>query len=154
MMESFPKVVQSCSNSHDKQIRGLLTLAIEKGPDFVRGHVVTGLVALAPIDKNSATSLLKTLCGLTDWRVRYAICTNISTLVESLGASNIFPAFLTKAYSDMLIDQNPECKVIALENLPNSLRYVDSESASTYLLPNLKIVVNDKENAVAKSSFR
>lgn len=147
-MEGFPKVVQASSSAHDKQIRGLLTLAIEKGPDFVRGHVVSGLIALAPIDKNSSVSLLKTLCGLTDWRVRYGICTNISALVESLGASNIFPSFLTKAYSDMLTDQNPECKVIALENLPNSLRYIDSESASTYLLPNLKIVVNDKENAV------
>lgn len=131
----------------EKTIRALLTQCLEKGPDFIRAHVVICILALADVDKQSATSLLKTAAAVADWRVKYAICSNIEKIGESFGRA-IFPAFLTKNYSDFLLDQNPETKISALDFMPTVLKYIDADSASLHLLPCLTHVANDPEVTV------
>jgi hypothetical protein len=76
-MDALPKLVTFAKPVHEKAIRSLIEFVVEKGPDFVRAASVTSIIALNDVEKTTAGGLLKMLCGLQDWRVRYMVCNNI-----------------------------------------------------------------------------
>lgn len=72
--EELPKLILTSKAQHEKLIRNLIVLGLEKGPDFIRSLMIPCIVSLSHVDQNSATSLLKTLTAIKDWRVRYLTC--------------------------------------------------------------------------------
>lgn len=82
-IDFLPKLVTLAKPVHEKAIRGLIEFAIEKGPDFIRAASVTSIIAFNDIEKTTAGGLLKMLCGLQDWRVRYMVCNNIDKVGPS-----------------------------------------------------------------------
>lgn len=147
LLEGFSKIVLCSKPQHEKILRSLLTLALEKGPDFVRAQSLNCILALAQIDKSSATALLKTSSSLSDWRLRYAVCSNLEK-IGSLFGSAIFTSFLTKNISDYLLDQNPDTRVSALDCIPQLCKYVEADSLAVHILPCLNHIANDTEATV------
>lgn len=147
LLEGFPKTILCSKPHHEKTLRNLITLALEKGPDFIRALAVNCILTLAQIDKASATALLKTSASLSDWRVRYAVCSNLDK-IGSIFGSAVFTSFLTKNISDYLLDQNPDTRITALESIPQLCKYVDADPISVNILPCLNHIANDTEATV------
>lgn len=147
ILDALPKVISFSKPQNEKAIRNLLTLCLEKGPDFIRAQTVASILSLAEIDKASATALLKTSASLSDWRVRYAICSSLDKIGASFGAG-VFGSFLTKNISDYLLDQNADTRVAALDCIPCLCKYVEADQISTHILPCLTHTANDTEVAV------
>lgn len=124
-------------------------MGIDKGPDFVSAQGVNCIMELARLNKPVATSILKSLSSNTGWRVRYAICHNIQKIGEKFGRL-VFKTFLTKTFSDYLLDQSSETRVGALDCLPKACNFMDVDNISLNLVPCLKHLVNDTELPVKK----
>lgn len=75
--QDLPRIILLCKPQHEKIIRNIIVLGLEKGPDFIRSHLITSIINLTGIDQNWAVSLLKNVTSIKDWRVRYTICHNI-----------------------------------------------------------------------------
>src|SRR5690606_15617470 len=72
LLTNLPKIISYSKPQNEKLVRSIITLCLEKGPDFIRAQAVTSILSLAEIEKSSAQALLKTAASLSDWRVRYA----------------------------------------------------------------------------------
>jgi hypothetical protein len=145
--ERLIRVIKVAKPTHEKQLRALITLCLEKGPDFIRAQTIPCILALTEIDKGSATALLKTAASLPDWRVRYAVCQNIDKIGELFGPP-VFASFLTKNYADYLLDQNPDTRVASIECMPIVCKYIEQDTIILHIIPCLSHVASDAEVSV------
>lgn len=147
LLSNLPKIITFAKPQNEKLIRSILTLCLEKGPDFIRAQTVASILSLAEVEKASAHALLKTAASLSDWRVRYAVCSSINAIAEALGPS-IFGTFLMANITDYLLDQNPDTRIAAMETFPVLCKYADSELLSSKVVSCLNHIANDTEVTV------
>lgn len=147
LLSNLPKIISYSKPQNEKLIRSILTLCLEKGPDFIRAQTVTSILSLAEVEKASAIALLKTAASLSDWRVRYAVCSSMNVIVDILGPG-VFSSFLMANISDYLLDQNPDTRIAAMETFPVICKVADPELISTKIVNCLNHIVNDTEVTV------
>lgn len=149
----MPKLILSSKAQHEKLIRNTIVLGLEKGPDFVRALMIPCIVSLAHVDQNSATSLLKTLTAIKDWRVRYLTCHSLDKVlaahqIAARFPTNIFQSFFVQNFSEYLLDQAVEVRIAAIDALPRLASLVDQELFVEHVIPRLSHLATDTEPLV------
>jgi hypothetical protein len=142
--EQFRHVIAVADRKFERILIDIIEMSVEKGPDFVSCLGVQNVIQLAKFSKPVATSILRTLCSSSSWRVRYHICYSIEEIGNVFG-SMVFRDFITKNLSDYLLDQNSETKVGAIDALPKASKFMDPDNMSMHLLPCLTHLVNDTD---------
>jgi len=151
--EELPKLILSAKAPHEKLIRSIIVTGLEKGPDFIRSLMTPCIISLSHVDQNSATSLLKTLTAIRDWRVRYLLCHSLDKVAspQQIAARfppNIFQNFFVQNFSDYLLDQAVEVRIAAIDALPRLTGLVDQELFVEHIVPRLSHLATDTEPLV------
>lgn len=147
VLQALPKIVAYCKPQNEKMVRHIITFCLEKGPDFIRAQTVSSILSLVDVDRASGTSLLRTASSLSDWRVRYAVCSSVGIIGEKLGTT-VFASFLVKNIGSYLTDQNPDTRISAMETFPLLCKYAEADLLASEIVNGLTHIASDTEVTV------